>query len=296
VARRRRIALIGVAALAFAVGVATGAGSGGSGTAVGLELPQGGRQLIPAYRIVGFYGAPQDAELGELGIGTPAEAAARLEKQAAKYATDGKPIQPAFELLATIASNNPQDDGQYRTLQDTAVIQRYLDAARAAKAYLILDIQPGYEDFMTAAQRLQPFLEQPDVGLALDPEWHVPPGTIPGQTIGSVDADDVNTVGRWLSGIVTQNKLPQKLFLVHSFTEEMIHQRGRLVGFPGLATVINVDGFGNPAEKTLKYQQISRPPPTWNWGFKLFYKEDTNLMSPKDVLRITPQPNVIIYE
>jgi hypothetical protein len=111
-----------------------------------------------------------------------------------------------------------------------------------------------------------------------------------------VFASDVNEVGEYLSQLVAQNKLPQKLFLVHSFTEDMIKQRGRLVRYPGLATVINVDGFGTQGEKTLKYQQISRPPPTWNWGFKLFYKEDTDLMSPATVMKITPRPDVVLYE
>ncbi len=31
--------------------------------------------IFPAFRVVAFYGAPQDAQLGELGIGTPAHAA-----------------------------------------------------------------------------------------------------------------------------------------------------------------------------------------------------------------------------
>jgi hypothetical protein len=161
---------------------------------------------------------------------------------------------------------------------------------------MILDIQPGYEDFPTAARRLEPYLEQPDVGLALDPEWRLPEGAIPGDQIGSVTAEEVNQVSEYLSEIVRRNNLPQKLFLVHAFTEDMIKQRGRLVGNPGLATVINADGVGNEGEKTLKYQQISRPPPTWSWGFKLFYHEDTNLMSPTKVLKLTPRPDVVIYE
>jgi len=286
-----------VAAVAFVIGLVTGAGAGGGEkAAAGPELPLGGRALIPAYRLVGFFGHPQDEELGELGIGTPAEVAERLENQADDYEIGDRPVQPTFELIATIASRTPGDSGLYREDTDHALIQKYLDAARAAKAYLILDIQPGYEDFLTAAKRLEPFLKEPDVGLALDPEWHVPEGTIPGQEIGSVFASDVNEVGEYLSQLVTQHKLPQKLLLVHSFTEDMIKQRGRLVRYPGLATVINIDGFGTPGEKTLKYQQISRPPPTWHWGFKLFYKEDTDLMSPDTVMKITPRPDIVLYE
>jgi hypothetical protein len=31
-------------------------------------------------------------------------------------------------------------------------------------------------------------------------------------------------------------------------------------------------------------------------GFKLFYKEDTNTMTPAEVLALRPRPDVVIYE
>ena len=31
-------------------------------------------------------------------------------------------------------------------------------------------------------------------------------------------------------------------------------------------------------------------------GFKLFYHEDTNLMSPRQVLRLRPRPELVVYE
>src|SRR5262252_882808 len=40
------------------------------------ELPRGGRRILPAYRVVAYYGAPGGGQLGVLGIGTPDEAAA----------------------------------------------------------------------------------------------------------------------------------------------------------------------------------------------------------------------------
>ena len=59
------------------------------------------------------------------------------------------------------------------------MIRRYLNAARKAKALLVLDIQPGHSDFFTEATRLRKWLREPDVGLALDPEWHVQAGQVP---------------------------------------------------------------------------------------------------------------------
>src|SRR3954452_9297260 len=56
------------------------------------QMPRGGRTLFPRFRVVAYYGAPQDAQLGELGIGTPAHAAAKLERQARPYARAGLPL------------------------------------------------------------------------------------------------------------------------------------------------------------------------------------------------------------
>ena len=151
-----------------------------------VELPRGGRRLLPDRRIVAYYGAPQDDELGALGIGSPASAARKLERQARPYAEPERPVLPAMELIAVTAAAHPGEGERYNTRQDAAVIDRYLRAARKAKALLVLDIQPGRSDFYTEARRLERWLAEPDVGLALDPEWRMGPGQIPGQVIGSV--------------------------------------------------------------------------------------------------------------
>ena len=31
-------------------------------------------------------------------------------------------------------------------------------------------------------------------------------------------------------------------------------------------------------------------------GFKLFYEEDTDLMSPKQVMQLRPKPEIVVYE
>ena len=96
------------------------------------------------------------------------------------------PVLPALELIAVIANADPGEDGMYRTRQPDAVIRRYLRAARRHKMLLVLDIQPGRSDFFTETTRLRRWLREPDVGLALDPEWHVaaPAGPGPGDRHG----------------------------------------------------------------------------------------------------------------
>src|SRR5215213_342170 len=232
--RRRLTALgtVGVVALAAGVLVGAGGGSGGGSTPSSASaerkapptLPRGGRRIFPDRRVVAYYGAPQDRELGALGIGTPDQAAARLERAARPFAKGRRPVLPAFELLATVANRDAGTDGLYRTRQDDRTIRRYLRAARRHKALLLLDIQPGHADFLDEARHLRRWLREPDVGLALDPEWHTP-GAVPGTQIGTVTAAKVNEVARYVTAIVRAGDLPQKLFVVHQFTEGMVTEK-----------------------------------------------------------------------
>ena len=307
--RRRLTALLALGLAALAVSAAAlgscGDGDGGepaSGAAPAkpaakpLELPRGGRRLFPDRRIVSFYGAPQADELGELGIGSPSKMARRLVRQARPYGRKTRPVLPAMELIAVIAANAPGDDGLWRTRQEDEVIRRYLRAARRAKALLILDIQPGRADFFTETVRLRKWLKEPDVGLAIDPEWRMKPGEVPGDVIGSVASREVNATTAWLAQLVERHRLPEKLFLIHQFTNDMVED-AELKPRRGLAMVLNADGFGSQEVKTSKYRAFTASPREFlHQGYKLFYREDQDLMTPKEVLRLRPPPDVVIYE
>jgi hypothetical protein len=219
-----------------------------------------------------------------------------LVRQARPYARGGRPVVPAFELIAAIVTGEAGDGGDHSMRQSPATIRRYLRAARAHDMLLMLDIQPGYAPFLQEAQALRHFLEEPDVSLALDPEWSMDPPQLPGQEIGSTDAATVNEVSRYLSGIVRQYDLPQKLLVVHRFTGDMIEAEHDLERNPGVALVVNVDGFGDQANKISKYHEFTKDLRRRYNGFKLFYEEDTNLMKPSQVLRLRPQPDLVVYE
>ena len=261
-----------------------------------VELPRGGRVILPRDRVVAYYGDPRDRQLGVLGIGSPDRAARRLERQARAYARPGRPVLPALELITTLAIEEAGEDGDYVVHEKTATTRRYLAAARAHDMLLILDIQPGYASFIDEARKLEPFLKLPDVSLALDPEWSLEPPQLPGQEIGSTDAATVNEVSRYLSGLVRRYDLPQKLLLVHRFTDEMVESEDQLERDPGVALVLNVDGFGARANKISKYKELSRDRRRASNGFKLFYEQDLNLMKPDEVLRLRPQPDFVVYQ
>jgi hypothetical protein len=304
---RRRLAALGAVAAASAVlGASVGAGHGdgapgasadqGRPDAPRPQLPGGGRRIFPDRRVVAFYGNPRDRELGELGIGTPRQAAARLVRQARPYARRTRPVLPVLELISTVATAAPGPDGMYRDHASDAMIRRYLRAARRIGGLLVLDIQPGRATFGPEVERLARWLREPDVGLALDSEWHVGPGDVPGKVIGNVDAEVVNATAAYLARMVKENDLPEKLLLVHRFTFDMISRDDRLRPYPGVATVVNVDGFGSQVVKVAKYKAFAARTPTLRRGFKLFYKEDAGLMRPREVLAMRPRPDVVVYE
>src|SRR5689334_10718220 len=258
-----------------------------------VQLPRGGRRILPDFRVVAYYGAPQDPQLGALGIGTPAHAVARLERQAKGYGRKTRPVLPALELIAVVAAGSPGEGGRYNLRQPDSVIRRYLKAARAAKALLLLDIQPGRSDFFTETKRLRKWLKQPDVGLALDPEWRMDPGQVPGHVIGHVAAPEVNATTDWLNNLTERYKLPQKLLLIHEFTDAMVPEQ-QLKPRSQLAYVLNVDGFGTQSLKVAKYKGFMAQTRDFHRGFKLFYHEDTNTMTPAEVMRLTPRPDVVV--
>jgi hypothetical protein len=306
--RRRRAAAVAVlAALALAIWFAVSALGGGDSPGrsraaappprrpAPAQLPRGGRTIFPRFRVVAYYGAPEDPQLGELGIGTPRRAGAKLLRQARPYARAGRPILPAMELIAVVAAGAPGPGGRYSMRLPDRIIRRYLRAARRIHALLVLDIQPGRSDFFTETTRLRRWLELPDVGLALDPEWRVGPGQVPAQVIGHVGAREVNATSDWLAQLVAKRHLPEKLLIVHHFTDGMVPVE-QLKLRPGLAYVLNADGFGSDAVKIAKYKRFVRRAPAFRRGFKLFYHEDVHTMAPRKVMRLRPRPDVVVYE
>jgi hypothetical protein len=256
------------------------------------ELPRGGRQLFPRYRVVGFYGMQN---LDVLGAGPPDVVAQRLLKVARPYATPGHPVMPMFELIATVAHPFPTPSGLYRTHQEDAIVRSFLKAVRRIDGILVLDVQPGREDFVPALRHWEPYLRQPDVGVALDPEFAMGPGQVPGTHLGRTDAAVINRASAYVAGIVRKHRLPQKLFMIHQFHGSMMRDKKKVVIRPGLAMTWNADGFGVRSAKLEDYRSYTRDR-RFHPGLKLFYKNDVDLMRPREVLTLRPVPRVINYQ
>jgi len=256
------------------------------------ELPRGGRQLFPRYRVVGFYGMQN---LDVLGAGSPDVVAQRLLKVARPYARPGHPVMPMFELIATVAHPFPTPSGLYRTHQEDAIVRSYLKAVRRIDGVLVLDVQPGREDVARALRHWEPYLRQPDVGIALDPEFAMGPGQVPGRQLGHTNAAAINRASAYVADIVRRHRLPQKLFMVHQFRDAMIGDKARIAIRPGLAMTWNADGFGVRSAKLEDYHSYTRDR-RFHPGLKLFYENDVDLMRPREVLKLKPAPRVINYQ
>ena len=261
------------------------------------QLPRGGRRIFPKYLVVAHYGSAGTAALGVLGEGSPDVAAARLVRAAAPFAkASGRPVLPAFEFIATVAQAKAGDDGMYSTYVADADIARYLAAARRVKALLVLDLQPGRADFLTQAKHYEKFLLEPDVGLALDPEWKLTPSQVPLKQIGTTSAASINAVSSYLAQLTVSHRLPEKLFVVHQFRTDMIPDRAKVVPRQGLAVVVHLDGFGTQWVKHEVYDALSLKSGPLHNGLKLFIDEDTDMFTPYEAMAFRPRPELITYQ
>lgn len=254
------------------------------------------RTIFPGHRVVAYYGEADVPAMGVLGTAAPRQILPRLLRQAHAYEPYGEPVIPAFELIAVVAQRAPGLAGAYSAPIDGATVQRYLDEIRRVRGLLILDIQPGRASFLPYVKRYERFLAQPDVSLAMDSEWSMAPDEVPGDVIGSTNAQAVNAVSAYLSALVTRYRLPQKVLIVHQFTSDMIERRDDVLMRPNLAIVFHVDGFGSRAGKLSKYRLLSRDRHGAFMGLKLFYSQDLDMFSAAEVMRLAPRPDLVTYQ
>lgn len=254
--------------------------------------------LLPQSRIVTYYGNPYSKRMGILGEIPPEEMMERLDKEAKLWqqADSSSTVRPGLELVATVASDYHGDENLYRTRMPKALIEKVIGWARKRRWLTILDVQVGRSTVRKELEQLRPYLEKPDVHLAIDPEFQMKGGLKPGQRIGTSDAEDVNVAIIELAKIVEEKHLTPKLLVVHRFTDDMLKRYGKIRLDPRVQVVVVMDGYGNPYSKEKIYRrEIAREPVEYA-GLKLFYKNDQPMMTRKQVLDLKPVPRLIIYQ
>lgn len=266
--------------------------------ATGVELPGGGQTLFPGRRLVALYGTPTFPALGILGEQDLPASIGRVQGYAAAYqplTTDV--VVPAFEMIVTIASAGAGPDGNYSNELPAEIFVPWIEAARDAGVYVVLDLQPGRTDFLTQARQYESLLRYPNVGLALDPEWRLAPDQVHLRQIGSVGIDEVNAVSTYLADLTRTHALPQKLLVLHQFSLRMIDGRERLdLSRPELAVLIHADGQGSQPAKAGTWAALRNGAPPVAWGWKNFLDEDVPMLTPEQTFGVQPVPELVTYQ
>ncbi|MGQ0704299.1 MAG: hypothetical protein ACT4PM_14330 [Gemmatimonadales bacterium] len=261
--------------------------------------------ILPAQRIVAFYGNPLSTRMGILGALPKDQMLARLSRIAAEWeaADPATPVRPALHLIAVVAQEKPGRDGRYRLRMDTTLVRRVYGWAQEHGALLFLDIQAGHSTIQQELPLLRPWLSRPDVHLGIDPEFYMhyqSAGYAPGRRIGTLSAGEVNHAIEELGRLVTQYQLPPKVLVIHRFTENMVRDAGRIRLDPRVQVVINMDGWGAPWLKFDSYAKCQVAEPVQFTGFKLFFHNDTKkgdpLLTPREVLALRPRPGYVQYQ
>ncbi len=265
------------------------------------QLPRGGRELFPRHRLVGFSGGPGSAAFGRLGVGDLDERVREIERLGRSYGTGGREVLPVLELITVVVHASPGRDGTFNSRIDDAVIAEHLDAARRHRALLLLNIQPGRARFLDEVRGLQRWLREPDVGLALDPEWAVAAPQIPGRSYGSVTGAELDAVSAYVADLVERNDLPEKAIVVHQLAPSILRGGAALTARDGVAMIKSVDGIGSREAKVHTWTRLTSGMSTvFHPGFKLFLEEDaegaSRLMTAAEVMALTPRPEYVLYE
>lgn len=259
--------------------------------------------ILPGKRIFAYYGNPHSKKMGILGKYEKEEMLQRLDKEIANWqkADPATPIQPALHLVAISAQGAPGKDGGYRLRMSDKTIKKVIKWGNEHKAIVFLDIQRGHAPLGGEMEYLTKYLKLPFVHLGIDPEFSMVTGHKPGTKIGSYDAADVNQAVQFLSKIVKENNLPPKVLVVHRFTQGMIKNYKNIKLDPNVQIVMDMDGWGPPVLKKDSYHDYIQKEPVQYTGFKLFYDNDfrkpgSRIMTPEEVLALTPKPMYIQYQ
>lgn len=263
---------------------------------VDCSAPRSPHSAIRGRRIIAYYGTTGPG-LGILGRHDIPTTIQLLDEQAQVYRELDPCVEtvPAFHVVTTVADASPGEDGDYNHRVDHESIQTWIDNIASVGGIAVLDVQLGRAEMNTELALVEPLLRQPGVHLAIDPEFIVGEGQVPGTNLGSIDGNAVNEAQAWLNAIaeaVGENKI----LVIHQFDGRMIVNKEAIQDYPLVDLVWDADGFGGPGAKVGDYHQYRDEAGFEYGGFKIFYRYDTPVMTPGQVMSMNPPPAYIIYQ
>lgn len=255
--------------------------------------------VLSANHVLAFYGKPGATSMGILGE-YPIEVLAELLEGYAKLydgLSPGLGIVPAFYII--YGTCWPEGEIGYTR---ASVIEEYIAFAQERGWLVFLDHQIGKYGVDAAMEKLLPWLQYPNVHLALDPEWHTEK---PMEEIGFVTATELNRAQEKMEEYLNLNNLPGiRMLVVHQFKPKMIANREEVRSdYDRVILVHTADGFGSPPLKRLTYKMNAEAQNLPVKGFKLFFESrvpgagwDIPLMFPEEVMALDPLPFLIMYQ
>ena len=256
--------------------------------------------LFENNHIIAYYGHPKSKIMGIVGRHSIPELAEMLKKEAGNYdsTNSDKGIVPAFYLIYGTC----QPGGEINII-DRKLVESYIQYALANGFLVYLDHQVGKYTVSQALDQILPFLKYPNVHLALDPEWRT---TRPMREVGSITGKELNAAQIQMKEYMALNNIPGKRQLVvHQFQTRMIRDiKDVKTSYDPVILVHATSGWGSPEAKMSTHARNAMADNIPYKGFKLWYyyssrsgvHYDRPLMTPMQVLRLTPEPGLIIYQ
>ena len=239
--------------------------------------------------IVAYYGRPGVKSLGVLGEHSIATLKPMIKKKAALYAkVTGKHVRPGFDIIYGLAAADPGPRKDYIIHLNSKKLLPYIDAAENEGFVLFLETQLGKHQPQDAIHHTLKYLNHHNVHLAIDPEFEVSNLNVrPGKKIGRVEASWINQVQDIMDKYMKENGIKEKkILLLHMFRHTMVEHKEQLKHYDNIDLIFNLDGHGSPKLKVDIYNAIysKKYADKVAGGFKLFFKEDHPMMTPKEVM------------
>jgi hypothetical protein len=263
------------------------------------SAPEPPKSVLADNQVIVYYGTPLASGLGVLGYyDRPEQAADAVAERARRYdeLNGDRGAVGALDLIYSLVQAEPTENGLYLSDLPDDVVGRYVEVTRERNMPLFLDVQIGRANVIDEVRRLEGYLLNPNVHIAIDPEYAVGPWGVPLQTPGRISGEQINDIQQYLRDLVTQHGLPPKMMVVHQYMEDTVVDSQRIETYDGVDFVLNMDGLGDAAEKQRKYEFFSAQHHSKNEAFNIFLQHDDRVMSEEEILGLSPAPQLVFYQ
>jgi len=239
--------------------------------------------------IVAYYGRPGVSSLGVLGQHSVGDLKHIIKKKASEYAkVTGKHVTPGFDIIYSLAAAEPGAHKDYIIHLNSKKLLPYIEASEKEDFVLFIDTQLGKNTPQQAIKHILKYLKYHNVHIAIDPEFEVSNLNVrPGKKIGHIEGEWINEVQAIMSKYMKEHSITEeKMLVLHMFRHTMVMSKTSIRKYDNIKLIMNLDGHGSPKLKIGIYNNMY----THGYakrvagGFKLFFKEDHPLMTPKQVM------------